>query len=222
MIGQRLRAWFGPVINDNPISVQILGLCSALAVTTSLSTALTMSLALTGVLIASNGLISLIRRFLPSHVRLIIQITIIASLVIVVDQLLQAYWFELSERLSIFVSLIVTNCVVLGRAEGYASQHGVVDSLLDGLRNGLGYSLMLLMLAAVRELLGAGQLFGYQLLPLAADGGWFQPLQVMLRAPSAFFLLGLLVWAIRSLAPAQIEAPEFALRTQDIVEGRHD
>ena len=222
MIGQRLRAWFAPVINDNPISVQILGLCSALAVTTSLSTALTMSLALTAVLIASNGLISLIRRFLPSHVRLIIQITIIASLVIVVDQLLQAYWFELSERLSIFVSLIVTNCVVLGRAEGYASQHGVVDSLLDGLRNGLGYSLMLLMLAAIRELLGAGQLFGYQLLPLVADGGWFQPLQVMLRAPSAFFLLGLLVWAIRSLAPAQIEAREFELRTPDIREGRHD
>ena len=202
------------MIQDNPITVQILGLCSALAVTTSLSTALTMSAALSAVLLASSLLISAIRHFLPNQVRLIIQITVIASLVIVVDQILQAYWYSMSQRLSIFVSLIVTNCVVMGRAEGFASQHGLLASLWDALLNGLGYSLMLVLIGGVRELLGAGQLLGFQVLPLQAEGGWFQPWSIMLQAPSAFFLLGLLVWMVRSLWPQQAE-PD-ALRPREL------
>ena len=207
MSWRQWQARLAPVIQDNPITVQILGLCSALAVTTSLSTALTMSAALSAVLLASSLLISAIRHFLPNQVRLIIQITVIASLVIVVDQILQAYWYSMSQRLSIFVSLIVTNCVVMGRAEGFASQHGLLASLWDALLNGLGYSLMLVLIGGVRELLGAGQLLGFQVLPLQA---W----SIMLQAPSAFFLLGLLVWMVRSLWPQQAE-PD-ALRPREL------
>lgn len=214
MSWRQWQARLAPVIQDNPITVQILGLCSALAVTTSLSTALTMSAALSAVLLASSLLISAIRHFLPNQVRLIIQITVIASLVIVVDQILQAYWYSMSQRLSIFVSLIVTNCVVMGRAEGFASQHGLLASLWDALLNGLGYSLMLVLIGGVRELLGAGQLLGFQVLPLQAEGGWFQPWSIMLQAPSAFFLLGLLVWMVRSLWPQQAE-PD-ALRPREL------
>ncbi|MBD8526118.1 NADH:ubiquinone reductase (Na(+)-transporting) subunit D [Pseudomarimonas arenosa] len=216
MSWRRWRARFAPVIQDNPITVQMLGLCSALAVTTSLSTAITMSIALSAVLLASSAAISLIRHFLPNHVRLIIQITVIASLVIVVDQILQAYWYSMSQRLSIFVSLIVTNCLVMGRAEGFASQHGLLASLWDALLNGLGYSLMLILIGALRELLGAGQLLGVQLLPLVEQGGWFEPLKMMLLAPSAFFLLGLLVWALRSRWPQQVEGEEFRPRLAEL------
>lgn len=213
-----LRRRIAPLLDDNPVTVQILGLCSALAVTTSVQTALTMSLALTAVLIASNTLISLIRRHLPSSIRLIIQITIIASLVIVVDQLLQAFWFEMSERLSIFVSLIVTNCLVMGRAEGFASRHPVGASAWDGLINGLGYSLILLLIGAVRELLGSGRLLGYPVLLPVDEGGYFTPLAGMLQAPSAFFVIALLIWALRSLRPAQVEPREFPLRSDDPIE----
>jgi len=206
-----------PLIAGNPITLQILGICSALAVTTSLSTAVTMSVALTIVLVASGGLISAIRHHVPTSIRLIVQITIIASLVIVIDEVLQAYAFEISKRLSIFVGLIVTNCVVLGRAEAFAMRNRVLPSMLDGLGNGLGYSLILLIVGSVRELLGSGSLMGMSILQTEANGGWFVPLGLMQLAPSAFFILGLLVWLIRTHWSAQIEEPEFRLRT-----GEHD
>jgi Na+-transporting NADH:ubiquinone oxidoreductase subunit D len=205
-----------PIIDNNPITLQILGICSALAVTTSLATAITMSAALTAVLAGSSVIISVIRRHLPSSIRLVVQITIIASLVIVADQILKAYAFEMSQRLSIFVGLIVTNCVVLGRAEGFAMHNTPWPSFLDGLGNGLGYSLILLLVATIRELLGTGNLLGYAVLPTVEAGGWFQPLGLMLLAPSAFFIIGLLIWLIRSLKPGQIEKPDFEIRTPDV------
>lgn len=204
-----------PLVDKNPVTVHILGICSALAVTTSMSTALTMSIALTIVLGLAAGVISAIRRHIPSSVRIILQITIIASLVIVADQFLQAFAYEMSQRLTVFVSLIATNCIVLGRTEAYALHNPVVPSVVDGVGNGLGYSLVLLTVAAIRELFGSGSLFGIGVLPLVADGGWYQPLRLMLLAPSAFIILGLLVWAVRSLRPAQTEAPEFELREQE-------
>jgi len=173
---------------------QMLGICSALAVTTNLGTALTMSIAVTLVLVSASVIISSIRRHIPASVRLIVQITIIASLVIVIDQILQAYFFEISRVLSIFVGLIVTNCLVLGRAEGFAMHNNVGDSLADALGNGLGYSLVLMIVAFIRELFGFGTLFGYSVLPTIDSGGWFEPLTVMQKAPSAFFIIGLLIW----------------------------
>ncbi|PCJ96392.1 MAG: NADH:ubiquinone reductase (Na(+)-transporting) subunit D [Hyphomicrobiales bacterium] len=202
-----------PLIDNNPVTLQILGICSALAVTTTLSTALTMSLALTLVLILSGGIISLIRHHIPTSIRLIIQITIIAALVIVIDELLQAYAFEMSKRLSVFVGLIVTNCVVLGRAETFAMHNPVLPSVLDGFGNGLGYSLVLLIVGTIREFFGAGTLLGYPVVSTVADGGWFQPLGLMQLAPSAFFIIGFLVWIIRSVRSDQVEETEFPLRT---------
>ncbi len=171
-----------------------------------------MSAALTVVLCASAAIISLIRHHVPSSIRLIVQITIVAALVVVIDEFLKAYAFEISGRLSIFVGLIVTNCLVLGRAEGFAMHNPVLPSVLDGLGNGLGYSLILLVVGAIREFLGAGTLMGHAVLRTVAEGGWFQPLGLMALAPSAFFIIGLLVWAIRSVWTVQKEAPEFALR----------
>jgi Na+-transporting NADH:ubiquinone oxidoreductase subunit D len=199
-----------PLITENPVTLQILGICSALAVTTSLQTALTMSVALTVVLCLASGIISAIRAHIPGAIRLIIQITIVASLVIVIDEFLKAFAFETSKQLSIFVGLIVTNCLVLGRAEAFAMSNPVGPSVLDGLGNGLGYSLILIVVGGVRELLGAGSLLGWQVLVPRAEGGWFEPLGLMQLAPSAFFILGLLVWAIRSRWTAQVETPEFA------------
>jgi len=192
----------GPIVDSNPITLQILGICSALAVTTSVTTALTMGASLTFVLMISNGTVSFIRNHLPPSVRLIVQITIVASLVIVIDQFLKAYAFEISRRLSIFVSLIVTNCLVLGRIEAFAMRNPVWPSVLDGLGNGLGYSFILFIVGGVREFLGAGSFLGYSVLNL-------EPLKLMLFAPSAFFILGFLVWFIRSLKPSQVERPEF-------------
>lgn len=202
-----------PIWSNNPITRQILGLCSALAVTISLSTALTMSAALTVVLVFSSMLISLIRNHIPSTIRLIVQITIIASLVIVTDQFLKAYAFEMSQRLSIYVSLIVTNCMVLGRAESFAMRNPVWPSILDALGNGLGFSIILIIIGTIRELLGAGTIAGYTVLPTIESGGWYQPLHLMALAPSAFFILGFLVWIIRALQPEQREEPDFRLRT---------
>jgi len=210
-VSGELRYLRAPLVNNNPVTLQILGVCSALAVTTSLATALTMSLALTAVLVMASAIISSIRRHVPSAIRLIVQITIISALVIVADQLLFAFAFGMSEKLSIFVGLIVSNCVVLGRAEGFAMHNRIWPSVLDALGNGLGYSLVLVIVGAIRELLGTGKLLGMGLLPTVAEGGWFQPLALMLLAPSAFFVLGLLVWAIRSLRPAQVEEEEFRL-----------
>ncbi|QKV18562.1 NADH:ubiquinone reductase (Na(+)-transporting) subunit D [Oricola thermophila] len=198
-----------PLVRQNPVTLQILGICSALAVTTSLDTALTMAASLTVVLVMSAGVVSVIRRHIPSTIRLIVQIIIVASLVIVIDQFLQAYFYDISKRLSVFVSLITTNCLVLGRTESFARSNPPLPSMIDALGNGLGYSLVLVVIGAVRELFGMGSLFGYPVLPTVDQGGWFTPLNLMLLAPSAFFLLGGLVWAIRSLRPEQVEAPEF-------------
>lgn len=203
-----------PIIDDNPITLQILGICSALAVTTSLATALTMSAALTVVLVFANASVSLIRHHIPPSIRLIVQITIAASLVIVADQFLKAYAFEMSQRLSIFVALIVTNCMVLGRIEAFAMRNPVWPSILDGLGNGLGYSFILIVVGAIRELFGTGALFGFSVLPTVENGGWFEPLSLMLLAPSAFFIIGFLIWFIRSLRPAQVEQPDYALQTK--------
>ncbi|MCV2879589.1 NADH:ubiquinone reductase (Na(+)-transporting) subunit D [Sedimentimonas flavescens] len=198
-----------PLLRQNPVTLQILGICSALAVTTSMETALTMSGALTVVLVMSAGLISVIRRHIPDSIRLIVQIVIVASLVIVIDQILQAYLFEISQRLSVFVSLITTNCLVLGRTESFSRHNPPLRSMVDALGNGLGYSLALTVIGSIRELFGAGSLLGWQVLPTVDQGGWFTPLNLMLLAPSAFFLLGGLVWAIRSVLPDQAEALEY-------------
>ena len=204
-MSDRRRTLVDPMLVSNPGTLQVLGICSALAVTTSLSTAVVMSAALIFVLTLSNATISLIRNHIPRSIRLIVQITIIASLVIVVDQVLQAYMFAMSKRLSVFVGLIVTNCIVLGRAEGFAMKNPPGASVLDGIGNGLGYALILIVIGTVRELLGAGTLMGVAVLPTAADGGWFTPLGLMALPPSAFFLLGLLVWTIRSIRPEQAD-----------------
>ena len=197
-----------PLIRQNPVTLQILGICSALAVTTSLATALTMSISLTAVLTLAAGIISLIRRHIPDTIRLIVQIVIVASLVIVIDEVLKAYFAEISRALSVYVGLITTNCLVLGRTEAYARHHSPLPAMVDAFGNGLGYSLVLIIVGGCRELFGKGELFGVQVLPLADAGGWFTPLSLMLLAPSAFFLLGGLVWAIRTLRPEQAEAPE--------------
>jgi Na+-transporting NADH:ubiquinone oxidoreductase subunit D len=208
-----------PLVRENPVTLQILGLCSALAVTTSLATALTMSAALTVVLTLSAGLISVIRAHIPDTIRLIVQILIVASLVIVIDQILQAFLFEISQALSVYVALITTNCLVLGRTESFARLNPPVPAMVDAFGNGLGYSLILIVIGATRELFGQGQLMGVTVLPLADEGGWFTPLSLMLLAPSAFFLLGMLVWAIRSVRTEQAEAPDYAPpRTQEPAE----
>ena len=197
-----------PLIRKNPVTLQILGICSALAVTTTLATALTMSVSLTVVLTLAAGIISMIRRHIPDTIRLIVQIVIVASLVIVIDQILQAYFADISRALSVYVGLITTNCLVLGRTEAYARFHAPIPSMVDAFGNGLGYSLVLIVIGAIRELLGKGQLFGVQMLPLASEGGWFTPLSLMLLAPSASFLLGGLVWAVRTMRTEQVEPPD--------------
>lgn len=214
MASANLRHLLTPIVDGNPITLQILGICSALAVTTSLSTALTMSIALTCVAVAASLVVSIIRNHVPTSVRLIVQLTIIASMVIVVDQFLRAYAYELSQRLSIFVGLIITNCVVLARAEGFAMRNPPLPSVLDALGNGLGYSLILMIVGAIREFFGTGALFGHPVVATVDAGGWFQPLGLMLLAPSAFFIIGMLIWALRSWRPEQAEEPEFRLRTR--------
>lgn len=194
-----------PLFNNNPIALQVLGICSALAVTTKLDTAITMSIALTVVTAFSNLSISLIRNHIPHTIRMIVQMTIVASLVIVVDQVLRAYMFDISKQLSVFVGLIITNCIVMGRAEGFAMQNGPRASFLDGVGNGLGYSLILLVLGFFRELFGSGSLLGRQVLALKRDGGWYEPNGLFLVAPSAFFIIGMLIWALRTWKPEQCE-----------------
>jgi Na+-transporting NADH:ubiquinone oxidoreductase subunit D len=211
MTTESKRILFEPVLDNNPITLQILGICSALAVTTKLAPALVMGLALTSVLIGSNLAISLIRQHVPTHIRIIVFMTIIASLVIVVDQFLRAYAYDLSKQLSVFVGLIITNCIVLGRAEAFAVQNSVWPSFLDALGHGLGYTLILLVVAALRELLGSGSLLGLQILPLASTGGWYQPNGLMLLAPSAFLIIGVMIWIIRSLKPEQREKVEYRI-----------
>lgn len=196
----------GPIFNKNPIALQILGICSALAVTTKLETALTMSMAVVLVTAFSNASVSLIRNHIPTSIRIIAQMTIIASLVIIADQFLKAYLFEMSKELSVFVGLIITNCIVMGRAEAYAMKNGVFMSFIDGLGNGLGYSLILIVVASFRELLGSGTLMGHRIMTLSTDGGSYVANGLMLLPPSAFFLIGLFIWALRSWKTDQIEA----------------
>lgn len=198
-----------PLINENPIALNVLGVCSALAITNSLTNSLVMSAALTAVLVISNATISLLRHLLPSSVRLIVQITVIASAVTVIDQFLQAYLPDVASKLTVYVSLIVTNCIVLGRAEACAMKEGMGTSILDALGNGLGYSLILITVAFTRELVGKGTLMGYTILPLVQDGGWYQENALVMLAPSAFFIIGLIVWGIRTWKPEQCEKPDF-------------
>ena len=200
-----------PLVDNNPVTLQVLGICSALAVTTSLLPALLMCVALISVATLATGTISSIRRHIPNNIRIIVQMTIIASFVILVDQILRAYAFETSKQLSVFVGLIITNCIILGRAEAFAMKNGVAMSMLDGLGNGLGYSVILIAVATFRELFGAGTLLGYEVLPLVSNGGWYQANGLMLLPPSAFFIIGLLIWGIRSWKPRQIERAEFQI-----------
>ena len=200
-----------PLVDNNPITLQVLGICSALAVTTALLPSLIMCIALTSVAALSGAAISSIRERIPTNIRIIVQMTIIASFVIVTDEILKAFAFEVSKQLSVFVGLIITNCIILGRAEAFAMKNGPAMSFLDGLGNGLGYSAVLIIVAATRELFGAGTLLGYSVLPLTADGGWYEANGLMLLPPSAFFIIGLLIWAVRSLRPKQVERPEYQI-----------
>ncbi len=201
----------GPIFKNNPIALQILGICSALAVTSSLKVTLVMCVALTLVTAFSSLFISAIRKQIPGSIRIIVQMVIIASLVIVVDQFLRAYAFAISKQLSVFVGLIITNCIVMGRAEAYAMKNPPVASFIDGIGNGLGYSVVLVAVAVVRELFGSGKLFGIEILPLVTDGGWYQPNGMLLLPPSAFFLIGMLIWGLRSVRREQVEKPDYKL-----------
>jgi Na+-transporting NADH:ubiquinone oxidoreductase subunit D len=210
-MGDARKVLIDPLVDSNPVTLQVLGICSALAVTTSLLPALLMCVALTSVTALSTATISSIRNRIPNNIRIIVHMTIIASFVIVVDQLLRAYAFETSKQLSVFVGLIITNCIVLGRAEAFAMKNGPGLSFLDGLGNGLGYSAILITVAIIRELFGGGTLLGYRILPLVSDGGWYEANGLMLLPPSAFFIIGLLIWAIRSWKTKQAEHPDYRI-----------
>ncbi len=198
-------ALFGPVFANNPIALQVLGICSALAVTTKMEKAIVMGVALTLVTAFSNLFISMIRNHIPSSVRIIVQMTIIASLVIVVDQILKAYAYNVAKELSVFVGLIITNCIVMGRAEAFAMKSPPMISFIDGIGNGLGYTVLLVIVAFIRELFGSGTLFGVEILPLISAGGWYQPMGLLLMPPSAFFIIGLFIWVLRTFRPEQQE-----------------
>ena len=194
-----------PLLSKNPITLQILGICSALAVTSKLETVAVMALSVTLVTAFSSFFISLLRRQIPGSIRIIVQMTVIATMVIIVDQLLKAYAFPVSKQLSVFVGLIITNCIVMGRAEAFAMNNPPLLSFLDGIGNGLGYSVVLFIVGFFRELLGTGKLFGHTLVPLASAGGWYLPNGLMLLPPSAFFLIGLIIWGVRTWKPEQVE-----------------
>ncbi len=210
-----------PIFANNPIALQILGVCSALAVTTGLQVTVVMCIALTVVTAFSNLFISMVRKFIPNSIRIIAQMTIIASLVIAVDQTLQAFAYEISKQLSVFVGLIITNCIVMGRAEAFAMKNPPGLSFLDGIGNGLGYSVVLLSVATIRELFGSGSLFGVQVLPLVSNGGWYQPNGLMLLAPSAFFIIGFLIWGLRAVRVEQEEKDEFKIAPHTVQEAAH-
>ncbi|MBZ0179880.1 MAG: NADH:ubiquinone reductase (Na(+)-transporting) subunit D [Melioribacteraceae bacterium] len=196
---------FDPIFNNNPIALQILGICSALAVTSKLETSVVMSIAVTLVVAFSNLFVSLIRNHISSSTRILIEMTIIASLVIIADQLIKAFAYDVSKQLSVYVGLIITNCIVMGRAEAFALKNKPFPSFLDGIGNGLGYSFILLTVGFVRELIGSGKLFGITIFSSVNDGGWYLPNGLFLLAPSAFFLIGLIIWTIRTFKPEQVE-----------------
>ena len=196
---------FDPIFKNNPIALQVLGICSALAVTSKLETVVVMSIALTFVTTFANGAVSLIRNHIPNAIRIIVQMTIIASLVIIVDQVLKAYAFQISKQLSVFVGLIITNCIVMGRTEAFAMKNGVFASMLDGIGNGLGYSFILISVGILRELFGSGKLMGLTVFKVSTEGGWYIPNGLMLLPPSAFFIIGFLIWALRTWKKDQVE-----------------
>ncbi|MGB0901089.1 NADH:ubiquinone reductase (Na(+)-transporting) subunit D [Halocynthiibacter sp.] len=202
-----------PLVDNNPITLQVLGICSALAVTSSLQVAFVMSLAVTFVTAFSSMFISMLRNHIPGSIRIIVQMVIIASLVIVVDQFLKAYAFQISKTLSVFVGLIITNCIVMGRAEAFAMKNTPVASFIDGIGNGLGYGFILMLVGIIRELFGAGSLFGITIFETVNNGGWYVPNGLLLLPPSAFFIIGLLIWGFRSWKPAQVEEREYKIQT---------
>lgn len=206
MASKTREALIDPLFNNNPIALQVLGICSALAVTTKMDTAVVMSAAVFGVLTLSNFFVSALRSQIPTNIRIIVQLTIIASLVIVADQILKAYVYEISKQLSVFVGLIITNCIIMGRAEAFAMQNPPVQSLIDGMGNALGYSLILVVTAFLRELFGSGSLFGITIMPKVTEGGWYVPNAFMLLSPAAFFIIGLFIWLLRTWKPEQVEA----------------
>ncbi|SUB01478.1 Na(+)-translocating NADH-quinone reductase subunit D [Pannonibacter phragmitetus] len=201
-----------PLVDNNPITLQVLGICSALAVTTSLQLSLVMALAVTFVTSFSSMFISMLRNHIPTSIRIIVQMVVIASMVIVVDQVLKAYAFEISQTLSVFVGLIITNCIVMGRAEAFAMKNPPVASFIDGIGNGMGYGLILMMVAFIRELFGSGTLFGVTILQTVNNGGWYVPNGLLLLPPSAFFVIGLIIWAFRSWKPKQVEKREYRIQ----------
>ena len=205
MESKNREALVDPLFNENPITLQVLGICSALAVTTRMDTSLVMSIAVICVLTLSNVAISLLRNSIPTNIRIIVQLTIIASLVIVTDQILKAFVFDIWKQLSVFVGLIITNCIIMGRAEAFAMANPPGLSLLDGIGNGLGYALILMITAFLREFFGSGSLFGKQVMPLVSDGGWYNPNGMMLYSPAAFFIIGFLIWGLRVWKPDQLE-----------------
>lgn len=204
-MGEYRKILVDPIFNRNPIALQVLGICSALAVTTKLETSLVMSVTVICVIALSNLSVSLIRKYIPGSIRILVEMTIIASLVIVADELLQAFAYEISRQLSIFVGLIITNCIVLGRAEAFAMQNTPLKSLLDGIGNGVGYGLVLVAVGFFRELFGSGALLGYRVFSLRTEGGWYEPNIIFLLSPSAFILIGLFIWALRTWKPEQVE-----------------
>ena len=195
-----------PLVNNNPIALQVLGICSALAVTTKMEVAVVMSVAVTAVLILSNLSISLIRNWIPSNIRIIVQLTIIASLVIVTDQILKAYFYDIARQMTVFIGLIITNCIIMGRAEAFAMQNGPWASVVDAIGNGLGYSLILMIVGFIRELFGSGRVFGVPVLVTVSDGGWYVPNGLMVLSPGAFFIIGMLIWGLRTWKRDQVEA----------------
>jgi len=205
------KALLTPIFNENPIALQILGICSALAITSNMKVTLIMCAALTTVVSLSNLFVSIIRNHIPTNIRIIVQMTIISSLVILIDELLKAYDYETSRTLSVFVGLIITNCIVMGRAEAYAMQNTPWHSFLDGIGNGIGYSVILIAVAFFRELLGSGSLFGIEILPLVQNGGWYQGNNFMLLPASSFFIIGFLIWVLRTWKRDQIEEPQFKI-----------
>ncbi|MXZ60162.1 MAG: NADH:ubiquinone reductase (Na(+)-transporting) subunit D [Acidobacteria bacterium] len=206
MASETRRVLMDPLIHNNPIALQVLGICSALAVTTGMQTSVVMSAAVVAVIALSNLSVSLLRNMIPTNIRIIVQLTIIASLVIVTDQILKAYVYEISKQLSVFVGLIITNCIIMGRAEAFAMQNPPLKSLIDGIGNGLGYAAILLVVGAAREVFGAGTFWGIPVLPLASEGGWFTPNGLMSLSPGAFFVIGFLIWILRTFRPEQNEA----------------
>ncbi|MEM1072966.1 MAG: NADH:ubiquinone reductase (Na(+)-transporting) subunit D [Pseudomonadota bacterium] len=204
-----------PLVDNNPITLQVLGICSALAVTSSLQVSFVMALAVTFVTGFASMFISCLRNHIPGSIRIIVQMVIIASLVIVVDQFLKAYAFEISKTLSVFVGLIITNCIVMGRAEAFAMKNPPIASFIDGVGNGLGYGLILMLVGFIRELFGSGTLFGFTIFETVNNGGWYVPNGLLLLPPSAFFIIGLIIWAFRAWKPEQVEEREYKIQTAE-------